>query len=703
MHSWKKKLVVSQLALACTLAITSQANATTYDTWTYYDNPTTALDWNNMDAAGTVDGNYVNYSGFVYYNNANGDFDQTFNGDTVNGTISTYYLNHDYNDATSNELNISNSVIHGSITSMLPIGYYDRFDTLDHDGYSEYYRFNNGTDTVDGNWYDGDVFTLNIANSTIDDDYEAFYFTDSYKDGDVTKYTNETFDVSEGVAVNLDVESNINISNNSRVAGIALSQGNTYNNTYTTESHNWDNNINVFDSTVTSGSDYILDSAYTTDTGTFGSGHFGNSDEPSDYTGAGDVALSFTDDNGASDYAMKNNVYFSNSTLMGDVKFTSTWNLNFDEDGDDTNGDGVPDTNHGWADDGLNVDELNLTLDNGSKWVGQATYTVDTTSRMYDVETNSLTPGATLEDNAWNRIVGNEVFQSGVFNVTLNNGSEWDTVGTRLTNARHGLADNGGAWVSYFGGNFNGDNGTINYDQDVNGIMVGVDTKVDGNNAKWIVGAAAGFAKGDLSDRTGQVDQDSQSAYIYSSARFANNIFVDGNLSYSHFNNDLSANMSDGTYVDGNTSSDAWGFGLKLGYDLKLGDAGYVTPYGSVSGLFQSGDDYQLSNDMKVDGQSYDSMRYEIGVDAGYTFTYSEDQALTPYFKLAYVYDDSNNDADVNGDSIDNGVEGSAVRVGLGTQFSFTKNFSAYTDANYLGGGDVDQDWSANVGVKYTW
>ncbi|WP_419470760.1 hypothetical protein, partial [Escherichia coli] len=33
MHSWKKKLVVSQLALACTLAITSQANATTYNTW----------------------------------------------------------------------------------------------------------------------------------------------------------------------------------------------------------------------------------------------------------------------------------------------------------------------------------------------------------------------------------------------------------------------------------------------------------------------------------------------------------------------------------------------------------------------------------------------------------------------------------------------------------------------------------------------
>lgn len=278
-----------------------------------------------------------------------------------------------------------------------------------------------------------------------------------------------------------------------------------------------------------------------------------------------------------------------------------------------------------------------------------------------------------------------------------------DTVGTRLTNSRHGLADNGGAWVSYFGGNFDGDNGVISYDQDVSGIMVGVDTQIDGNNAKWIVGGAAGFAKGDTSDRTGQVDQDSQTAMIYASAKFMNDLFLDSSLSYTRFNSDLSANMSNGQYVDGNTTNDAVGFGLKLGYDWKPNLSGYVTPYAAVSGLFQSGDDYRLSNDMRVDGQSYDSLRYELGVDTGYTFNYGGEQALTPYFKLAYVYNDADNNADINGDSIDSGVKGSAVRVGLGTQFSFTKNFSAYTDATYLGGGDVDQNWGANLGVKYTW
>ncbi|HAV2024280.1 TPA: autotransporter adhesin EhaB [Citrobacter koseri] len=973
MHSWKKKLVVSQLALACTLAITSQANAstdisgTTYTTFNHYNDATYA------------DGVY--YDGYVGWNNYatdsvyNGDIYPVINNATVNGVISTYYLDDGLSTNTnSNSLTIKNSTIHGMITSECMT-----------------------TDCVgrDATGYVYDRLALTVDNSTIDDNYEHYTYNGTYTDGTADTHVVDVYNL--GTAITLDQEVDLVIKNNSHVAGITLTQGYEWedidDNTVSTGVNSaevFNNTVTVTDSTVTSGS--------WSDEGT--SGWFGNTNNASDYSDsytADDVAIAAIAHPNA-DNAMQTTVNLSNSTLMGDVVFSSNFDENFFPNGADTyrDTDADLDTN-GW--DG--TDRMDVTLNNGSKWVGAAMSVhqvdsdgdgvydsfaagTDATATLIDIAANSLWPSSTYgidnNDTAYGEdghVVGNEVYQSGLFNVTLNGGSQWDTtktslidtlsinsgsvvnvadsdlvsdsisltggaalninedghvatdeltinnstvtiaddvsagwgvydaalyantinvtnngvldvgnstayalqadtlnltsytdangnvnagvfnvhsnsfvldadltndrtnditksnygygviamnsdghltingngdawtgdqsevdnagdnvaaatgnykvridnatgegsvadykgkeliyvndknskatfsaankadlgaytyqaqqegntvvmqqmeltdyanmalsipsantniwnleqdtVGTRLTNSRHGLADNGGAWVSYFGGSFDGDNGTINYDQDVNGIMVGVDTKIDGNNAKWIVGAAAGFAKGDMSDRTGQVDQDSQSAYIYSSARFANNVFVDGSLSYSHFNNDLSANMSNGQYVDGNTSADAWGFGLKLGYDWKLGDAGYVTPYGSVSGLFQSGDDYQLSNDMKVDGQSYDSMRYELGVDAGYTFTYSEDQALTPYFKLAYVYDDANNDADVNGDSIDNGVEGSAVRVGLGTQFSFTKNFSAYTDANDLGGGDVDQDWSANVGVKYTW
>ncbi|WP_096846155.1 autotransporter adhesin EhaB [Escherichia coli] len=1000
MHSWKKKLVVSQLALACTLAITSQANAATndisgqtYNTFHHYNDATYADD--------------VYYDGYVGWNNYaadsyyNGDIYPVINNATVNGVISTYYLDDGISTNTNaNSLTIKNSTIHGMIYSeCMTTDCADRAD--------DYYH---------------DRLALTVDNSTIDDNYEHYTYNGTYNNAADTHVV-DVYNI--GTAITLDQEVDLSITNNSHVAGITLTQGYEWedidDNTVSTgvnSSEVFNNTITVKDSTVTSGS--------WTDEGT--TGWFGNTGNASDYSGKSNFVTVDTDGDGVADStiaswddvalavvahpnadnAMQATADFSNSTLMGDVIFSSNFDENFFPRGADSyrDADGEVDTN-GW--DG--TDRLDLTLNNGSKWVGAAqsvhqtgsidvdgdgkgdiaTYGVGTeaTATLIDIEDNSLWPLSTVgvenDDTSYSEfdhITGNQVYQSGLFNVTLNTGSQWDTtktslidtlsinsgstvnvadstlisdsisltglsalninedghvatdsltvdnstvtisdevsagwavgdaalyannikvtndgildvgntaanalqvdtlnltsttdtsgnihagvfniesnrfvldadltndrtndttksnygygliamnsdghltingngdndntasieagqnevdnngdhvaaatgnykvridnatgagsiadyngneliyvndknsnatfsaankadlgaytyqaeqrgntvvlqqmeltdyanmalsipsantniwnleqdtVGTRLTNSRHGLADNGGAWVSYFGGNFNGDNGTINYDQDVNGIMVGVDTKIDGNNAKWIVGAAAGFAKGDMNDRSGQVDQDSQTAYIYSSAHFANNVFVDGSLSYSHFNNDLSATMSNGTYVDGSTNSDAWGFGLKAGYDFKLGDAGYVTPYGSVSGLFQSGDDYQLSNDMKVDGQSYDSMRYELGVDAGYTFTYSEDQALTPYFKLAYVYDDSNNDNDVNGDSIDNGTEGAAVRVGLGTQFSFTKNFSAYTDANYLGGGDVDQDWSANVGVKYTW
>ncbi|EFB6823103.1 autotransporter adhesin EhaB [Escherichia coli] len=1001
MHSWKKKLVVSQLALACTLAITSQANAATndisgqtYNTFHHYNDATYADD--------------VYYDGYVGWNNYaadsyyNGDIYPVINNATVNGVISTYYLDDGISTNTNaNSLTIKNSTIHGMIYSeCMTTDCADRAD--------DYYH---------------DRLALTVDNSTIDDNYEHYTYNGTYNNAADTHVV-DVYNI--GTAITLDQEVDLSITNNSHVAGITLTQGYEWedidDNTVSTgvnSSEVFNNTITVKDSTVTSGS--------WTDEGT--TGWFGNTGNASDYSGKSNFVTVDTDGDGVADSTIASwddvalavvahpnadnamqttTADFSNSTLMGDVIFSSNFDENFFPRGADSyrDADGEVDTN-GW--DG--TDRLDLTLNNGSKWVGAAqsvhqtgsidvdgdgkgdiaTYGVGTeaTATLIDIEDNSLWPLSTVgvenDDTSYSEfdhITGNQVYQSGLFNVTLNTGSQWDTtktslidtlsinsgstvnvadstlisdsisltglsalninedghvatdsltvdnstvtisdevsagwavgdaalyannikvtndgildvgntaanalqvdtlnltsttdtsgnihagvfniesnrfvldadltndrtndttksnygygliamnsdghltingngdndntasieagqnevdnngdhvaaatgnykvridnatgagsiadyngneliyvndknsnatfsaankadlgaytyqaeqrgntvvlqqmeltdyanmalsipsantniwnleqdtVGTRLTNSRHGLADNGGAWVSYFGGNFNGDNGTINYDQDVNGIMVGVDTKIDGNNAKWIVGAAAGFAKGDMNDRSGQVDQDSQTAYIYSSAHFANNVFVDGSLSYSHFNNDLSATMSNGTYVDGSTNSDAWGFGLKAGYDFKLGDAGYVTPYGSVSGLFQSGDDYQLSNDMKVDGQSYDSMRYELGVDAGYTFTYSEDQALTPYFKLAYVYDDSNNDNDVNGDSIDNGTEGSAVRVGLGTQFSFTKNFSAYTDANYLGGGDVDQDWSANVGVKYTW
>ncbi len=180
---------------------------------------------------------------------------------------------------------------------------------------------------------------------------------------------------------------------------------------------------------------------------------------------ADDVAIAAIA-NPYADNAMQTTVTLDNSTLMGDVVFSSNFDENFFPQGADSyrDADGDVDTN-GW--DG--TDRMDVTLNNGSKWVGAAMsvhmvdedgdgsydgYAVGTeaTATLLDIAANSLWPSSTVGVDNINtqydengHIVGNEVYQSGLFNVTLNGGSEWDTTKSSLIDT---LSINSGSQVN---------------------------------------------------------------------------------------------------------------------------------------------------------------------------------------------------------------------------------------------------------------
>ncbi|MQH94148.1 hypothetical protein EI042_25575, partial [Escherichia coli] len=83
-----------------------------------------------------------------------------------------------------------------------------------------------------------------------------------------------------------------------------------------------------------------------------------------------------------------------------------------------------------------------------------ATYGVGTeaTATLIDIEDNSLWPLSTVgvenDDTSYSEfdhITGNQVYQSGLFNVTLNTGSQWDTTKTSLIDT---LSINSGSTVN---------------------------------------------------------------------------------------------------------------------------------------------------------------------------------------------------------------------------------------------------------------
>jgi hypothetical protein len=78
-----------------------------------------------------------------------------------------------------------------------------------------------GVDT-DGTHAQYDRFSLTVDNSTINDIYEHYAYNVTDGDTSTTQYL-DTYGL--GNAITLDVESDIVIQNNSRIAGITLTQG----------------------------------------------------------------------------------------------------------------------------------------------------------------------------------------------------------------------------------------------------------------------------------------------------------------------------------------------------------------------------------------------------------------------------------------------------------------------------------------------
>lgn len=321
------------------------------------------------------------------------------------------------------------------------------------------------TDCVgrDATGYVYDRLALTVDNSTIDDNYEHYTYNGTYTDGTADTHVVDVYNL--GTAITLDQEVDLVIKNNSHVAGITLTQGYEWedidDNTVSTGVNSaevFNNTVTVTDSTVTSGS--------WSDEGT--SGWFGNTNNASDYSDsytADDVAIAAIAHPNA-DNAMQTTVNLSNSTLMGDVVFSSNFDENFFPNGADTyrDTDADLDTN-GW--DG--TDRMDVTLNNGSKWVGAAMSVhqvdsdgdgvydsfaagTDATATLIDIAANSLWPSSTYgidnNDTAYGEdghVVGNEVYQSGLFNVTLNGGSQWDTTKTSLIDT---LSINSGSVVN---------------------------------------------------------------------------------------------------------------------------------------------------------------------------------------------------------------------------------------------------------------
>ncbi|MEZ2603952.1 autotransporter outer membrane beta-barrel domain-containing protein [Kluyvera intermedia] len=201
---------------------------------------------------------------------------------------------------------------------------------------------------------------------------------------------------------------------------------------------------------------------------------------------------------------------------------------------------------------------------------------------------------------------------------------------------------NRGVWGSYYGGNHRQqmNEASASFDQDVNGFMVGADTRIDTSAGNWLVGFAAmrGYSDVNMHD-TGSAgaDIDSYGLSLYASYHLNNGLFFDATIKGEHLDNSMDVISTDGGRSRADYSNSGYGGSLKTGYYWQATDALWVEPYARMSYVRYDGVNYTLDNGLHAKDDNYTSLRVEGGADVGMTVAMNNGAEVRPYLHLAVV------------------------------------------------------------------
>lgn len=275
---------------------------------------------------------------------------------------------------------------------------------------------------------------------------------------------------------------------------------------------------------------------------------------------------------------------------------------------------------------------------------------------------------------------------------------ELDALDKHISSLRH--SESSGVWLSYYGGsNKNTLKSGPQYNLKTSGVMLGVDTSFAD---KWLAGVSFNSGKSTLSvlDSSGSVNN--YGAQFWLSRHYDNGVFVNGNAQFGHYSNSAKVRMLDSSQARGEYATNGYGIGVKLGYVYQ--NAGfYAEPYAQATGRAFSGASYKLSNGMQVNSTDYKSFLGEIGTDIGYTVPTGAGY-LKPYLHLAVLNEfATSNHVRANNIDLQNSINGTAFRIGIGGEVKLMQNLGGYASFDYTKGSNIERPWQANLGINYTW
>lgn len=224
-------------------------------------------------------------------------------------------------------------------------------------------------------------------------------------------------------------------------------------------------------------------------------------------------------------------------------------------------------------------------------------------------------------------------------------------------------------------------------------VQVGADYAI----GDWTVGGAFSYTDGSTDYDGGDGDTKAYGFAVYGTWMADNGMFVDLIGKYSRLENEFDIrNMS------GEAKNNAYSMSAEFGWRFDLTDLVYVEPQAEMTYGRIMGDNFTTSNGVRVAQDDYDSFLGRVGLRAGVKFP---EKKGSIYARISGVYDfQGESEATYTkgqSETYRDDLGGGWMEYALGANFNLTDSTYSYVDLEKSTGGEVEEKWRWNVGVRH--
>lgn len=257
-----------------------------------------------------------------------------------------------------------------------------------------------------------------------------------------------------------------------------------------------------------------------------------------------------------------------------------------------------------------------------------------------------------------------------------------------------------GAWVRYNGGKFKWSDGDL--ENDFHMIQVGIDTLPTENNIRF--GTAFSYTKGDADFNGGSADLDTYSLALYGTWLGDKGQYVDVIGRVASIKNDANARSltGQGKAYDGKMDNTGLSLSAEAGWRFALPYNLFIEPQVEATYSYIDSDSFRYG-DRKYELQSTDSFIARAGFMAGIQ---CPDNKGNVYVRASVVHDFlGETDVKVSNAhmsrTVSNDFGGTWGEFGIGANVSVSDNTYVYADVEHTTGGEIEEPWRVNFGVRY--